>query len=247
MSAPTGDGEAEVLIAPAKLTLSLRVIGLRRDGYHLIESEMVSLDLCDRLEVAAGDGVVFEGPGELPDPRDNLVSRALKMSGRKVAVLVRKSIPAGAGLGGGSSDAAAILRWAGFRDLGRAALLGADVPFCLLGGRARVSGAGERVEPLEFEPRTFTLSIPPLTCPTAEVYAAWDELGGPAGSGGNDLEEAALKVEPALRKIRDHLADSTGMRPRLAGSGSSWFVEGAFPGKGFIVAKTIPADCLEPA
>ena len=76
--------------------------------------------------------------------------------------------------------------------------LGADVPFCLVGGRALVAGIGEQVEPLPFEDRTYTLVTPPIACSSAEVYAAWDELGGPTGDNDNDLEPAALAVAPDL-------------------------------------------------
>ena len=234
----------ETLVAPAKLTVSLRVTGVREDGYHLIDAEMVALDLHDVLEVRPGDGleVVFEGPaaqGGLPVPAtgDNLVSRALELVGRRAHVVLHKRIPAGAGLGGGSADAAAILRWAGVDDLGTAARLGADVPFCLVGGRARVTGIGDLLEPLPPEPRTFTLVIPPLSCPTPIVYRAWDDLGGP-GHPGNDLEPAALAVEPRLAPYREALARATGRTPVLAGSGSTWFVDGAHPGAGRIVVRT---------
>ena len=254
---------ADVLVAPAKLTLSLRITGRRPDGYHLIEAEMVTLDLADRLVVEPGDGLVVLDAGAAPPPDmppgstapdspppatpldvpagpDNLVMRALALAGRRARITLHKAIPAGAGLGGGSADAAAILRWAGFEDTGRAALLGADVAFCLRGGRARVRGIGEIIEPLPFEPRTFTLCTPPFGCSTAAVYRAWDELGGPAGPAGNDLEAAALAVEPRLARVRDDLAGSTGQRPRLAGSGSTWFVEGAFPAPGRKVVRTAP-------
>lgn len=119
--------------------------------------------------------------------------------------------------------------------------LGADVPFCLRGGRARVTGIGEVFEPLPFEERTYTLLVPPFGCSTPAVYARWDELGGPRGEGGNDLEPAALAVEPRLAAYRDSLGEATGRTPRLAGSGSTWFVEGAFPGDGRIVTRTVPA------
>ena len=92
--------------------------------------------------------------------------------------------------------------------------MGADVPFCLVGGRARVTGVGEVVEPLAFEERTFTILIPPLELPTAEVYRAWDHLGGPAGGEGNDLEPAALALEPEVARWRDRLGDATGLTPR---------------------------------
>ncbi|HEX2038585.1 MAG TPA: 4-(cytidine 5'-diphospho)-2-C-methyl-D-erythritol kinase, partial [Acidimicrobiales bacterium] len=139
--------------APAKLTLSLRVVGVRNDGYHLLDAEMVSLDLHDVL--------VFED-GENDLPPDDLVSKALLAVGRSAHVTLEKRIPVGAGLGGGSADAAAVLRWAGCADLSVAASIGADVPFCLVGGRARVRGIGEVVEPLPFEERVFTLLTPPF-------------------------------------------------------------------------------------
>ncbi len=235
-----------VLTAPAKLTLRLRVTGVRPDGYHLIDAEMVTLDLADTLVVGRGDGLEIvdattgDGLAVAVDD-DNLVRRALALVGRTAHVRLEKRIPAGAGLGGGSADAAAVLRWAGLGDLPAAAGLGADVPFCVVGGRASVSGVGEVVEPLPFVARTLTLLTPPFGCSTPAVYRAWDDLGGPAGDHGNDLEPAALVVEPRLAEWRDRLSAVTGQRPRLAGSGSSWFVEGAFPGDDRLVVHTVPA------
>lgn len=227
------------LLAPAKLTLSLRVTGIRADGLHLIDAEMVTLDLADRLTLTDGQGVTFVGPhGDELEPGDDLVTRALDLTGRAANVEVEKQIPAGAGLGGGSADAAAVLRWAGHTDPHEAARLGADVPFCVLGGRARVTGIGEVLEPLPYQDRTFTLLTPPVHCPTAAVYAAWDELGGPTGPNGNDLEPAALHVRPELARWRDELERVSGAVPMLAGSGSTWFVEGAVPGEGRRVVRT---------
>ncbi|HVN51766.1 MAG TPA: 4-(cytidine 5'-diphospho)-2-C-methyl-D-erythritol kinase [Acidimicrobiales bacterium] len=239
-----------VLIAPAKLTTRLRVVGRRDDGYHLLDAEMVSLDLADLLEVREADVSVVEvldptgAPIETGPVADNLVSRALALVGRLAHVKVTKRISPRAGLGGGSADAAAILRWAASDDLATAAQLGADVPFCLVGGRARVTGIGEVIEPLPFEARTFTLSTPPFGCSTVEVYRAWDRLGGPRDprpDPANDLEVAALAVEPRLAEWRDRLGDAAGVEPRLAGSGSTWFVEGNFPGEGRVVAHALPA------
>src|SRR5690606_36320348 len=127
------------------------------------DAEMVTLDLHDRLEVSEGDGleVVLEGAAkgglDVPESEDNLVQRALRLVGRRAQVRLHKRIPAGAGLGGGSADAAAILRWAGVDDPAVAAELGADVPFCLAGGRARVTGIGEHVDPLAPRVEVFTL------------------------------------------------------------------------------------------
>jgi 4-diphosphocytidyl-2-C-methyl-D-erythritol kinase len=218
------------------------VTGLRGDGYHLIDAEMVSLDLADQLTFRPGWGLdVVEGLDlGYVDPQDNLVGRALKAVGREAHVSLVKRIPAGGGLGGGSSNAATVLRWAGCEDLEVAASLGADVPFCLHGGRARVRGIGEVLDPLPFVPRTVTLAMPPFGCSTPAVYAAWDELGGPTADGPNDLEPAALAVEPRLARWRDALGSATGQVPRLAGSGSTWFVDGEYPGDGRIVARTIP-------
>lgn len=229
-----------VLRAPAKLTWSLRVTGVRQDGFHLIDAEMVSLDLHDELRLDPdGDGVVVRHDGtERPADPDDLVVRALGLVDRRAGIVLDKRIPAGAGLGGGSSDAAAVLRWAGMSDPLRAVALGADVAFCLRGGRARVRGIGELIEPLPFEPRTVTLFTPPLHCSTPVVYRRWDELGGPTGDHGNDLEPAALSAYPELAEHRDRFADATGLRPRLAGSGSTWFVEGAVEGPGHVVATT---------
>ena len=229
--------------APAKLTVSLRITGVRPDGYHLIDAEMVSLDLGDVLELEAGDGLEVVGPcsAGVPTGEENLVRRALAVTGRRAAVRLVKRVPAGAGLGGGSSDAAAVLRWAGCSDVAVAASLGADVPFCVVGGRARVRGVGEVVEPLPPSVRTFTLVVPPVAVSTPAVYRNWDALGAPSASNGsvNDLEVAALATVPALAEWRDRLAAATGLRPQLAGSGGTWFVEGAFAGEGRIVVRTL--------
>lgn len=246
-----------VVAAPAKLTLSLRVTGVRADGYHLIDAEMVSLDVADRLTIqplpdeAAGEHhpeapeptVEFGGPfaGGLVGDGNDLVSRALRAVGRRAHVYVDKEIPAGGGLGGGSADAAAVLRWAGCDDLDVAVGLGADVPFCLRGGRARVTGIGEVLEPLPVVERELTLAWPDFGCSTPAVYAAWDDLGGPTADGPNDLEPAALVVEPRLAAFRDELGSSTGETPVLAGSGSTWWVPGAHPGPGRLVVRTTPA------
>ena len=230
------------LLAPAKLTLSLRITGVRDDGYHLIDAEMVTLDLADRLTIvdeSAGEPSLAMADGSpAPGGDDDLVLRAMCACGRAASVVLDKRIPSGAGLGGGSADAAAVLRWAGVTDPDLAASLGADVPFCVVGGRARVRGIGQQVEPLPFEARTFTLLTPDFGCATPAVYAAWDRLGGPRGESGNDLEPAALSVEPRLGEVRDRLHEATGRLPRLAGSGSTWFVEGAFPECGVVVRTT---------
>jgi 4-diphosphocytidyl-2-C-methyl-D-erythritol kinase len=117
-----------------------------------------------------------------------------------------------------------VLRWAGCADPEVAVRLGADVPFCLAGGRARVQGVGERLRPLPFEPRRYLLLLPPFGVETARVYRSWDE--DRSHEGPNALTAAALVTEPRLAAWRDALGDLTGKDPVLAGSGSTWFVEG---------------------
>jgi 4-diphosphocytidyl-2-C-methyl-D-erythritol kinase len=216
---------------------------------------MVSLDLHDTLVIGAptepgdapgstgrnGSSLVVTGPFAAGVPTDgsNLVARALALVGRRATVAIDKQIPHGGGLGGGSTDAGAVLRWAGYGttapELAAASELGADVPFTIAGGRARVRGIGEVVEALPHLDRVFTLVVPPLVVATPAVYRAYDELAstrrGPDprsldGQGVNDLEPAALLVEPRLRWWRDAIAERIGRAPTLAGSGATWFYEG---------------------
>ena len=249
----------QVLTAHAKLTLSLRITGVRADGFHLVDAEMVTLSLADVVTVRpAESGTTAAGPyaGGVPLDDDNLAGRALRLAGRFPAALhLDKRIPHGGGLGGGSADAAAVLRWAGWTgtpdELARAARLGADVAFCLVGGRARVRGIGEVVEPLPHVVRTVTLVIPPVRVSTPAAYRAWDDLGGPTAPGPNDLEPAAVAVAPELARWRDRIGDATGRTPVLAGSGATWFVHGEHSdalaalgdeGAEIIAARTVPAE-----
>jgi 4-diphosphocytidyl-2-C-methyl-D-erythritol kinase len=245
--------EVRRLLAPAKLTLSLQVTGRRPDGYHELTSEMVSINLCDELEIdddGAGLEIVADqlspaAQNPLGPAADNLVTRALGAVGRTAGVRLVKRIPVGGGLGGGSSDAAAVLRWAGCADLAMAARLGSDVPFCVVGGRAMVGGLGELVTPLPDEPRSFVLLVPPLAVSTAAVYRTFDALAPPGrepGSGGNDLTEAALIVEPALASWREVLGEATERTPRLAGSGATWFVEGTSEVLGLAARDTLSLE-----
>ena len=219
-----------VLDAPAKLTWYLEVTGRRPNGYHELRSEMTTLALADRLTLdEVGDYVrVVDHVGRpVPEGEDNLVAAALALVGRRAGVVIDKLIPAGGGLGGGSADAAAILRWAGGVEASSALSLGGDVPFCQVGGRALVEGVGERVSSLAFEQRTVTLFIPDFGVSTPDCYRAYDELYGSGWrpTGTNHLEEPARRVEPRLATVLDWLRarfDDV----RLAGSGSTMFVEG---------------------
>ena len=229
--------------APAKVTLSLRVLGTRADGFHELDALTVSAsspadDLV--LEDAPVTTLALSGPFAAGVPTDatNLVSRALQRRERSMAVRLRKGIPHGAGLGGGSADAAAVLRVTG-GTAGDAAALGADVPFCLHGGPAWMRGRGEVLEAIAgLPPLELLLVAPEFGCATPAVYRAWDELGGPGatrevrspagypGPFGNDLEAASEHVEPRLRAFRDDLEHAIGRDALLCGSGSAfvaWF------------------------
>ena len=226
--------EFQRVLAPAKLTWSLHVGSRRENGLHEIDAEMLTLDLADELVIVdGGEGIVVEsGSGtranDLTLGSENLITRALDLAGRRAAVRLKKVIPLGGGLGGGSADAGAILRWARFEDPLDALQLGSDVPFCLLGGRARVRGVGEEIEPLAFVERTVVLLVPPCAIGTAAVFQAFDGLHarGGAAHDRNDLSAAALIVEPELGAWRACFAEATGHEPILAGSGSTMFVEG---------------------
>jgi 4-diphosphocytidyl-2-C-methyl-D-erythritol kinase len=240
--------QTQLIDAHAKLTVHLHVTGVRDDGMHLIDAEMVSLNFYDTLQFDEGEGLEIVG-AQMSAGADNLVNRALRLVNRRARVTLTKRIPIGGGLGGGSADAAAVLRWARFDDYESAARIGADVPFCINGGRARVRGIGEILEPLPFVARTFTLLLPPFGVNTAAVYRAYDEMATTLDpSAVNHLEMPALAVEPRLSLWRDKFAAWTGSTQILAGSGSTWFVEGShespaepeLAGARWIVASTVP-------
>ena len=200
------------LRAHAKLTLSLRVTGVRDDGYHLIDAEMVSLELHDLLTfdaVRARTEPALTAIGPFADgvPTRRHEPRRAGARPRRIArrhVTIDKRIPHGGGLGGGSTDAATALRWAGFGTsrsrTRRAGRLGADIPFCLVGGRARVSGIGEIVEPLPHVDRTVTLDHP---------AAARQHAGGLPRVG---------RARPSGRTA----TRGTTSRPRRSSSSPSW-------------------------
>ncbi len=249
--------------AYAKLTLSLRVLGRRDDGFHDIEALVVSIgDPHDVVAVEAvphpgGVSLLVEGEVDgVPTGPENLAMRAGEeimlragRSGHGVRMTLRKKIPAGAGLGGGSADAAAAMQAvrrmlelevtdADMLELG--AELGSDIPFCLSGGAAWIRGRGELLEPVSLPTGLpYLVAIPPFRLATATVYAAWDELGGPRAKRrvpafgpvaellpelSNDLEPAAEAVEPRLVEFRQALEDLVGVPALLAGSGSSYVV-----------------------
>jgi 4-diphosphocytidyl-2-C-methyl-D-erythritol kinase len=219
-----------VVLAPAKLTWFLEVAKTRDSGWHELRSEMVTLSLCDELEIdETGDYVMMSGEtnGVEAGP-NNLVSRALSLVNKSVGVALTKNIPTGGGLGGGSADAGAILRWAGGVSADAALTLGSDVPFCQIGGRALVEGLGERVTSLEFIARPVTLALLDFGVSTKAVYQLFDdlELAGESRDPRNHLTRAAQLVEPRVGIAQAWLAAEFGEEVVLAGSGSTLFIEG---------------------
>jgi len=176
------------LYAPAKVNWTLEVLGRREDSYHEVRTVLQAIDLCDILEFGPGEGVRLEVEGPHEASEDDLVLRAATLldggGGRGARIRLTKRIPVAAGLGGGSSDAAATLR--GLNELWRlglsgerlaemAAGLGSDVPFFLAGGTALVEGRGERVAPLPDAAQTWlVLLAPPIAVggKTRRMYAA---------------------------------------------------------------------------
>lgn len=180
------------VLAPAKVNLVLRIVGRRRDGYHLLESLMVLISLCDELRIEAStvrgprSKVMcrVSGPAKVPGGTKNLAARAARKVieelgvDARVTIRLHKRIPAGAGLGGGSSDAAAVLtklpsllgrRIPRRRLHAMAAELGADVPFFLDGRPAWATGIGEILEPLASFPRLDLVVV----VPRSRVETAW--------------------------------------------------------------------------
>ena len=237
------------VLAPAKLTWSLAIGDRRPDGYHDLSSEMVTLDLFDELTIIEpGSGIVLSasstaGTGLSLGP-DNLIARALALAGREASVELIKRVPPGGGLGGGSADAGAILRWAGWDQPAAAVTLGGDVPFCVLGGRAMVHGVGEVLEPLDHVDRTVVLLLPPLVVPTADAYRALDELRleGAGRHERNDLTAAAERAVPRMAAWRRAFESMTGAEAVLAGSGSTLFVEGSLASLGCEGAEILDLD-----
>jgi 4-diphosphocytidyl-2-C-methyl-D-erythritol kinase len=232
------------LDAPAKLNLSLAITGRRDDGFHEVDSELVLLELADRLLLLPGcSGLRVEGEGTdaLPLSAENLAWRGLLAGiGRApdlVCLTLEKRVPVAAGLGGGSSDAAAAWRL-GRRSEGTSeapdavtldtlASIGADVPFFAAQvARARITGIGEQVTPLPPEAAAVqvVLAHPPFALSTGKVFAELrrEEWSATAERGRNDLLAPALRLQPAIEDVM-RLMVAAGGAPQLSGSGPTVF------------------------
>lgn len=236
--------------APAKLNLFLHITGRRPDGYHELQSALMLIDWCDTLhfELRPGGAISREDLGA-PLPADDLIVRAARAlqqaSGTPLGahIVVDKQLPAEAGLGGGSSDAASTLLaltrlWR--LPLTRPALeriglaLGADLPFFLRGRNAWVEGIGERITPIDLPAARFVVLKPAAGLETRAVFAdpALERghetatisgfVAAPWSFGCNDLQPVAQRLCPQVTQALDWLADN-GMQGRMSGSGSAVF------------------------
>lgn len=242
--------------APAKLNLCLHVTGHRADGYHLLDSLVVFADVADRVTATPGRGLslTVTGPeraGLAVEP-DNLVLRAARTMGvTDAALILEKQLPVASGIGGGSADAAAALR-ALARLTGQplpgssvALRLGADVPVCLAGRPARMSGIGEVLAPLPPLPPLWCVLVNPrVAVPTPQVFAALTRRDNPplpdlpphaltsakgfadwlASHTRNDLAAPARSVAPILSQAQSAFAATPDcLFARMSGSGGTHF------------------------
>ena len=251
----------------SKVNLFLRVVGRRPDGYHEIESIFHGVSLADEIEVTPGPGsdvdvemTVANGPrNDAPAREDNLaylasqalVDRGVVASG--VRIEITKHIPIGAGLGGGSGNAAGVLvalneLWKG--GLGADALsevgatVGSDVPYCLAGGTMLASGRGEHLSSLPSPAEMhFVLGMSNEPLFTTDIYARWDELGKDSKVGSapmtlalgagdaaevagllhNDLEPAAFSLRPELEELKKVISSAGALGAGMTGSGPTLF------------------------
>ena len=247
--------------APAKINLYLHVVGRRRDGYHLLDSLVVFAAVGDRIEARAANDLALavEGPfaGALAGESNNLVLRAarlLREAGNVASgahILLHKELPVASGIGGGSADAAATFQallelWRLTPDPARlralALELGADVPVCLGGRPAVITGIGEHIVPVPPLPPVWLVLVNPgFALATADVFRAlagrasappppWPtitstkELIAALAARRNDLEAPALECAPALAEVLTALRQAPDARlVRMSGSGATCF------------------------
>ena len=238
------------VLAPAKLNLFLHITGRRDDGYHLLQSVFMLIDWCDTLHFdVRDDGVIEREDLNVVLPADDLVMRAAqslqRASGTNLGahIAIEKHIPAQAGMGGGSSDAATCLLalnqlWnlkLGLETLEKLGLqLGADVPFFLRGHNAWVEGVGEKITPLTLPSAQFWVIKPPSGIETSQIFMhpALQRATKPAtisvfaaepyDFGHNDLQPIAEVICPEVSQALQVLSNA-GMNGRMTGSGSAVF------------------------
>ncbi len=238
--------------APAKINLTLHIVGQRADGYHLLDSLVVFADQGDFVAVQRQAKMRFDVTGPMaagvPTGEGNLVRRAAAAAGVADAhIVLEKHLPAASGIGGGSADAAATLRalWRshGVTPPSDAALLrlGADVPVCLAATTARMSGIGEVIEPVaSFPPLAAVLVNPGVPVPTPDAFRALAEKSNPAmppipgfanaaacriwlTARRNDLQTPVVALVPVVGQVLSALRDLGAQPARMSGSGATCF------------------------
>ena len=240
------------VLAPAKLNLFLHITGRRDDGYHLLQSVFMLIDWCDTLHFdVRDDGVIEREDVTVALPADDLVVRAAqslqRASGTSLGahIAIEKHIPAQAGMGGGSSDAATTLltlnrlwglHWPLSKLMPLGLALGADVPFFLGGHNAWVEGIGEKMTPIDLPAARFAVVKPNAGLETAKIFRspelqrATETATMPVfavnhyGFGRNDLQPVAQALCPEITEALQWLG-SFGLSPRMTGSGSAVFAK----------------------
>jgi 4-diphosphocytidyl-2-C-methyl-D-erythritol kinase len=257
-------------LAPAKLNLFLHITGRRADGFHTLETVFQLVDLCDELEITTrADGRIVRDPPPddpmllaLPEAADLTVRAAMLLQKESrttlgAAIHVRKRIPAGGGMGGGSSDAATVLlalnaQWKLDLPLSRLAqlalALGSDVPVFVHGRTAFASGRGEVLEPVETPPAWFVVVWPQVAIDTREVFSAPQLTRDtpplriralPPDGGRNDCEPVVRSGYPEVARVLDRLAP---LGARLTGTGSCVFVTARSRVIADRIATTLPPE-----
>lgn len=233
--------------APAKINLTLHVTGRRADGYHLLDSLVVFAGVGDEVRLTPGPlSLQIDGPfaAGLPVQDDNLCLRAARFAGGEAAIRLTKNLPVASGIGGGSADAAAVLR--GFEaSADRTEKLGADVPVCMAGVPVRMRGVGEILDPVPTLPDFHMVLVNPgQGLSTPEVFrvltrrdndpmppiTGWPDLDGLVAyltACRNDLEAPAISLLPVIGDCLSALRDAGAMLARMSGSGATCF--GIFP------------------
>lgn len=253
------------VLSPAKVNLYLKVVGKRPDGYHDLVSVVDIISLCDVLHLRQAEGgrvSVRDDRGLLPDGPANTVYRAIMLLKERygnldgLAVDVEKRIPVGSGLGGGSGNAATVMKelvsaWGisvrpeELAELGKG--VGSDVPLFLYGKSCIMRGVGERITPVALPKMWYVVVYPGVAISTAAVYSGlriyltknendvtvsgnFSQITDVADMLENDLEEVAISICPEIKPIKERLLEAGALGSLMSGSGSAVF--GIFENEG---------------
>ncbi|MEJ6391010.1 4-(cytidine 5'-diphospho)-2-C-methyl-D-erythritol kinase [Gymnodinialimonas ulvae] len=231
-------------LAPAKVNLALHVVGRRDDGLHLLDSLVVFADTGDWVEVRPAETMRLrvQGPTAegVPTDQRNLAWRAADWVRQSADILIEKHLPHAAGIGGGSADAAAVLRALGSTGAGSEAL-GADVPVCVRCRPTRMRGIGEVLDDVPPLPALWIVLVNPgVEVPTGAVFGAMERVDNPPLPAldwtdfdsflgwlvetRNDMEGAARDLQPVIGAVLERLAATPGCAlARMSGSGATCF------------------------